>query len=132
MAIGAVLAAAILSSVVPVLAAGTTPAATPASPAAPEASSGATALAGIRERLARPATLRGTFEQEKQLQGFRNPLRSRGTFLLLRERGIAWDTTAPFPSSTVLGRERLVTTLPDGSTRVLELLNPGDVICEIR
>lgn len=79
----------------------------------------ASALDGIRARLARPAVLRGGFEQEKQLQGFRVPLRSRGTFVLVRDRGIAWDTAEPFASSTVLGRERLVTTLPDGTTRVL-------------
>jgi outer membrane lipoprotein-sorting protein len=73
----------------------------------------------VRSRITQPATLRGHFEQEKQLQGFRNPLRSRGTLLLLRDRGVAWDTTAPFASSTVLSRERLVSTLPDGSSRVL-------------
>lgn len=90
-------------------------------PALPVAASPApdAVLDGIRARLAQPAVLRGTFEQEKQLQGFRNPLRSRGTFLLVRDRGIAWDTHAPFASSAVLGRERLVTTLPDGSSRVL-------------
>ena len=28
---------------------------------------------GVRARLAKPAVLRGQFEQQKQLQGFRNP-----------------------------------------------------------
>ena len=74
---------------------------------------------GVRARLAQPAVLRGQFEQSKQLQGFRNPLVSRGDFLLLRERGVAWDTREPFPSSTLLTRERLLTRLPDGSTRVV-------------
>jgi hypothetical protein len=77
------------------------------------------AAEGIRARLAQPATLRGRFEQEKRLEGFRNPLRSRGTLLLLRDRGVAWDTVEPFAASTVLSRERLVSTLPDGSQRVL-------------
>jgi hypothetical protein len=75
--------------------------------------------AGVRERLAQPAVLRGTFEQRKQLKGFRNPLVSRGDFLLLRERGVAWDTAEPFASSTLLTRERLLTRLPDGSQRVV-------------
>ena len=44
---------------------------------------------GVRARLAKPAVLRGQFEQQKQLQGFRNPLKSSGDFLLLRDRGIA-------------------------------------------
>ena len=74
---------------------------------------------GVRARLAQPEVLRGRFEQRKQLRGFRNALRSHGDFLLLRERGIAWDTTEPFASSTLLTRERLLTRLPDGSTRVV-------------
>lgn len=80
----------------------------------------AAALAdGVRERLEQPAVLRGRFEQEKQIQGFKNPLRSNGDFLLLREHGIAWDTTAPFASSAVLTRQRMATRLPDGSEQVL-------------
>ena len=74
---------------------------------------------GVRARLARPAVLRGEFAQEKQLQGFRNPLKSSGDFLLLRDRGIAWNTRAPFASSTRLTRKKLLATMPDGSTRVL-------------
>lgn len=86
--------------------------------ASPPAGEGA-AVATISRQLARPALLRGRFEQEKHLPGFRNPLRSQGRFLLLRDRGVAWDTEAPFASSTVLTRAKLVASLPDGSTRVL-------------
>jgi hypothetical protein len=74
---------------------------------------------GVRARLARPVVLRGRFEQSKQLEGFRQPLVSRGDFLLLRDRGIAWDTREPFASTTLLTRDRLLTRLPDGSQRVL-------------
>lgn len=74
---------------------------------------------GVRARLAKPAVLRGEFVQEKQLHGFRNPLKSSGDFLLLRDRGIAWNTRAPFASSTRLTRSKLLATMPDGSTRVL-------------
>ena len=42
---------------------------------------------GVRARLAKPAVLRGQFEQQKQLQGFRNPLKSSGDFLLLPNSG---------------------------------------------
>lgn len=86
---------------------------------APLPADAADVAAGVRERLEQPAVLRGRFEQEKQIQGFRNPLRSSGDFLLLREHGIAWDTTAPFASSAVLTRERLATRLPDGSEQIL-------------
>ncbi|RZA14633.1 MAG: outer membrane lipoprotein carrier protein LolA [Lysobacteraceae bacterium] len=74
---------------------------------------------GVRARLAKPAVLRGQFEQEKQLHGFRNPLRSSGDFLLLRARGVAWNTRTPFASSTRLTRSKLLATMPDGSTQVL-------------
>lgn len=74
---------------------------------------------GVRARLAKPAVLRGQFEQQKQLQGFRNSLKSSGDFLLLRDRGIAWNTRLPFASSTRLTRRKLLATMPDGSTQVL-------------
>ena len=83
------------------------------------AAAGPSNEAGVRSRLAQPPVLRGQFEQRKQLKGFRNPLVSRGNFLLLRERGVIWDTTEPFASSALLTRERLLTTLPDGSRRVV-------------
>ena len=75
-------------------------------------------LDGIRERLAQPAVLRGDFTQQKRLAGFRNPLRSSGAFVLARERGIVWRTLAPFPSTTVVTADRILSRLPDGSTRV--------------
>lgn len=74
---------------------------------------------GVRARLAQPAVLRGRFEQSKQLKGFDQPLVSRGDFLLVRDRGVAWDTREPFASTTLLTRDRLLTRLPDGSQRVL-------------
>lgn len=84
-------------------------------------SPGATAAQGdgVQARLANPAVLRGEFAQEKQLKGFRNPLKSNGEFLLLRDRGVLWNTKAPFASSTRLTRKKLLATLPDGSTQVL-------------
>lgn len=88
-------------------------------PSATDAAARDPALAAVAARLARPATLRGRFEQEKRLAGFRNPLRSSGDFLLVRGRGVAWDTTAPFASSAVLTPAKLSTRLPGGDTRVL-------------
>lgn len=73
----------------------------------------------VRDRLASPEVLRGEFEQEKQLQGFRNPLRSRGGFVLARGRGVIWQTREPFPSTVVVTRERVVEQAPDGATSVL-------------
>lgn len=86
---------------------------------APAAAASDETLPGVRARMEQPEVLRGRFEQEKQLKGFRNPLRSAGRMLLVRERGIAWDTTEPFASSAVLTREKLTSELPDGSRQTL-------------
>ena len=86
---------------------------------AAEAADHRAAAPGVQARLATPAVLRGGFQQEKHLAGFQRPLRSSGRFLLVRGRGIAWDTQAPFASEAVLSQGRLFTRLPDGRTQVL-------------
>lgn len=72
----------------------------------------------IAERIERTPVLRGTFTQEKQVEGFRNPLRSSGRFVLAAERGLLWETLAPFPSEVVLTQARIASRQPDGSWRV--------------
>lgn len=83
--------------------------------AAPAATPGS----GVRSRLADTAVLRGDFVQEKQLQGFRNPLRSSGGFLLAREHGMVWDTRTPFASRVVMTPRALRVIESDGSVRVI-------------
>jgi hypothetical protein len=74
---------------------------------------------GVRARLSNAPVLRGQFEQEKHLQGFKNPLLSKGDFLLARDRGVVWITRSPFASTLVLTKERLQIRQADGSTRSL-------------
>ncbi len=74
---------------------------------------------GVRSRLAKPAVLRGTFEQSRHLQGFHNPLVSQGDFVVARDRGVLWETRKPFPSTTVIGRDRVLTRHADGSSEVV-------------
>lgn len=62
----------------------------------------------VRQRIAKVAVLRGGFEQEKQVTGFKNPLRSQGKFLLARDKGVVWTTLKPFPSEMVITRERIL------------------------
>jgi outer membrane lipoprotein-sorting protein len=76
------------------------------------------AVQAIARDVARPAVLRGEFSQEKQVAGFRNPLRSQGRFVVARERGVIWTTLKPFPSEMVITAERILSRQPDGSTRV--------------
>lgn len=78
----------------------------------------ADALAQIQQRVARVPLLRGQFQQEKQVAGFKNPLRSQGRFVLAREKGVIWTTQAPFASELVLTRDRIVSRQRDGSARI--------------
>lgn len=75
-------------------------------------------LDAIRQRVAQVEVLRGEFSQEKQMAGFNNPLRSQGSFLLARERGVVWTTLKPFPSEMVLTGDRILSRQRDGSRRI--------------
>jgi outer membrane lipoprotein-sorting protein len=75
-------------------------------------------LAQVRGQVAQVPVLRGDFTQEKQVAGFKNPLRSNGRFLLARDKGVVWTTTAPFPSEIVITQDRILSRQRDGSRRV--------------
>lgn len=66
--------------------------------------------ANVRERLLRPAVLRGEFEQSKQVAGFKKPLLSKGNFLVARDQGVLWRTREPFASVLKLTRDEIVAT----------------------
>ncbi len=68
----------------------------------------------VRARLADAPVLRGDFEQTRTLKGFKNPLLSRGDFLMLRSRGVVWHTRAPFASTLVVTPGRLLARGADG------------------
>jgi hypothetical protein len=70
--------------------------------------------AQVRQRMSDAPVLRGEFEQRKTIKSFRNPLVSRGTFLVARDRGVIWQTREPFASSLVVTRDRLLTRQADG------------------
>jgi len=72
-------------------------------------------LAQVRQRLADAPVLRGEFVQRKQLKGFKNPLVSKGDFLVARDRGVVWRTREPFASALVVTRDRLLSRQADGS-----------------
>lgn len=69
----------------------------------------------IRQRMADEPVLRGAFEQRKSIRGFRNPLLSRGEFVVARQRGVLWRTREPFPSTLVVTRERVLSRNADGT-----------------
>ena len=69
----------------------------------------------IHERLKTAPVLKGEFEQTKTLKGFRNPLVSKGEFLVARSQGVWWHTQQPFESTLVVTKTRLFTRNADGS-----------------
>ena len=69
----------------------------------------------MHERLKISPVLKGEFEQTKTLKGFRNPLVSKGEFLVARGQGVWWHTRQPFESTLVVTKTRLFTRNADGS-----------------
>ena len=69
----------------------------------------------LHERLKVAPVLKGEFEQTKTLKGFRNPLVSRGEFLVARGQGVWWHTLQPFESTLVVTKTRLFTRNAGGS-----------------
>lgn len=72
----------------------------------------------VKQRVAKVAVLRGDFTQEKQVAGFKNPLRSQGRFVLAQDHGVIWTTLKPFASEVVVTRDRILSRQSDGSSRV--------------
>jgi len=86
--------------------------------AAPLVQAADAAVDAITQAVARPDVLRGQFTQEKQVSGFKNPLRSQGQFVVARKHGVIWSTLKPFPSEVVVTADRILSRQRDGSTRV--------------
>jgi len=85
---------------------------------APLACAADPAVDAITASVARPDVLRGEFTQEKQVGGFKNPLRSQGRFVVARQHGVIWTTLKPFPSEVVVTADRILSRQRDGSSRV--------------
>lgn len=77
-----------------------------------------TDVEAVKQRVAKVDVLRGEFTQEKQVAGFKNPLRSQGRFVLAQDHGVIWTTLKPFPSEVVVTRDRILSRQSDGSSRV--------------
>jgi hypothetical protein len=69
-------------------------------PATPE--SLARDLAPAVRSLQGARTLRGSYAQEKRLAGVPRPLTAEGSFLFVRDLGIAWRTVTPFETELVI------------------------------
>jgi hypothetical protein len=52
----------------------------------------------VKSKLSDAAVQRGTFEQSKQVKGFKRPLKSSGAYVVTKGEGVQWNTLKPFPS----------------------------------
>jgi outer membrane lipoprotein-sorting protein len=73
----------------------------------------------VHERLKIAPVLKGEFEQSKTLKGFKNPLVSKGEFMVARGLGVWWHTQQPFETTLVVTKTKLFTRNADGSANNL-------------
>jgi len=77
------------------------------------------AFKAVSARLAVHPVTKGNFVQEKILSRLGRKLRSEGNFIITAGQGMVWETTKPFPSTLVLGKDYLIQARPDGQKTVL-------------
>ena len=66
--------------------------------------------------LSQGQVLRGHFVQERHLEGFAQPVRSAGSFVLVPGRGLIWQAETPFPVVTVVSPNGLVQSVGGAET----------------
>ncbi|MFT3709631.1 MAG: outer membrane lipoprotein carrier protein LolA [Archangium sp.] len=52
----------------------------------------------VKAKLKDAPVLTGTFDQNKQVKGFKRPLKSSGTYRVAKGEGVQWNTLKPFAS----------------------------------
>lgn len=52
----------------------------------------------VKAQLGDVSVVRGAFEQQKQVKGFKKPLTSKGDFVVAKGHGVKWHTKTPFES----------------------------------
>ena len=80
-----------------------------------EASSAQALLAKVRQRVQDAPVVRGQFTPLTTVQGFKQPLKSSGDFVVARGKGIAWQVRQPFASTLIVKPDSLLSRAADGS-----------------
>ena len=75
--------------------------------------------AQVKARLDDAAVQKGTFEQSKQVKGFKRPLKSSGTYVVTKGEGVQWNTLKPFPSELSVKADEISS--KQGATEVFRL-----------
>lgn len=61
----------------------------------------------VKAKLDPAPVQQGTFEQAKQVKGFKRPLKSSGAYVVTKGQGVQWNTLKPFPSELTVQAEEI-------------------------
>ena len=86
-----------------------------AAPVAASAQAAQQLLAQVRQQVQVAPVVRGRFEQTKTIQGFKQPLRSSGDFVVAQGKGIVWQVRQPFASTLLVKPDSLQSRGADGA-----------------
>lgn len=86
-----------------------------AAPVAASAQAVQQLLAQVRQQVQVAPVVRGRFEQAKTIQGFKQPLRSSGDFVVAQGKGIVWQVRQPFASTLLVKPDSLQSRGADGA-----------------
>lgn len=64
--------------------------------------------------------VKGEYIQNKVLKKINHTISSGGTFIIDAAHGVIFDVHKPFPAEIVVGQDRLVQKLPDGTVSILD------------
>ena len=78
----------------------------------------------VKAKLAAAAVQKGAFEQSKQVKGFKRPLKSSGTYVVTKGKGVEWNTLKPFPSELVVTAEE-ISSKQNGAEWATSQINAG-------
>lgn len=77
-------------------------------------------LADVQQQLTAADARSARFEQERQISGLTQPLRSSGELLLVKGQGLWWQQQKPFPLTLTLTPTRMVQQLPGQPAQTLD------------
>lgn len=77
-------------------------------------------LAGVQQQLTAADARSARFEQERQISGLTQALRSSGELLLVKGKGLWWQQQKPFPLTLTLTPTRMVQQLPGQPAQTLD------------
>ncbi|WP_203977863.1 outer membrane lipoprotein carrier protein LolA [Aeromonas jandaei] len=77
-------------------------------------------LADVQQQLTAADARSARFEQERQISGLTQALRSSGELLLVKGQGLWWQQQKPFPLTLTLTPTRMVQQLPDQPAQTLD------------